>query len=318
MRTLGEAVFTESYNYLEVKFETWALQLIPKETTREQLSFVEGFTEGHSEQFGRAFATALAHGLALSESESYGETDADSESHSHARNKTRSTNWQQAHHSGVGGADHWSFDADLNLIGMGAGANWSLADVMGEGGAEAEGTSDSDTYGHSRSVSRMFSRGLARSVMEAISNTTSEQFGQNWGKTVQEARTIVPFYEYEQEERVSSRQYVSYEEHILRNMVKALSLRRGWFGLKPPYTHVRYFLTAWPEPLHPPSLGLSVEIMIGHPSYPLDPRNPVSTPPEPEQALIPEVLPPIDGEASEDDTEPTNDDFAQHWPVPAV
>jgi hypothetical protein len=154
----------------------------------------------------------------------------------------------------------------------------------------------------------MFSRGLARSFMESVSKTTSELFGQNWGKTVQEARSVVPFYEYVEEERLSSRQYVTYEEHILRNMVKALGLRRGWFAIKPPYRPERYFLTAWPEPLRPPALDLSLMTMVGHPCYPVDPQTQVP-PPLPTTPLVPEVLSPARTDDPQDFTEPSNEDF---------
>jgi hypothetical protein len=313
MRTIAEAVFTESFDYLEVKFETWALQLIPRETTREQASFVEGFNEGYSEQFGHALAAALAHGLALSESESYGETDTEADAHTHGTNKTRTSNWQDTHNSSLSGSVNFpynTYNPDFNLVDIATTDHWQLGHVTSTGGSAGEGASDADTYSTSRSVSRMFSRGLARSFMESVSRTASEQFGKNWGKTVQEARSIVPFYEYIEEERRSSRQYVSYEEHILRNMVKALSLRRGWFGLKPPYKPVRYFLTAWPESLRPPALDVSVMTMVSHPCYPVDPQTQVP-PPLPTQSLVPEVLPRARTDDPQDFTEPSNEDFLE-------
>jgi hypothetical protein len=313
MRTLAEAVFTESYDYLEVKFETWALHLIPKETIREQVSFADGFTEGYSEQFGLALATALAHGLALSESESYGESETEGDSHTHGTNKTRTSNWQETHNSSLSGSVNFPYNTpnpEFSLLDIATTDHWQLGHGTSAGGSAAAGEHDADTYSTSRSVSRMFSRGLARSFMESVSKTASEQFGKNWGKTVQEARSIVPFYEYEQEERLSSRQYVTYEEHVLRNMVKALGLRRGWFGIKAPYHPERYFLTAWPEPLRPPALDVSVTTMVSHPCYPVDPQTQVP-PPLPAQSLVPELLPPAHADNPEDFIEPSNEDFLE-------
>jgi hypothetical protein len=222
----------------------------------------------------------------------------------------------EVHAHGVGGSRmHASTRGGSRMHSSARGGAHGVTHSMSE--STSETASESRTTGTTTGESLALQRGT--SDVETIGTSWAVTYGRtpSWSEEESESESITetPFHEYHREDIVSSRTYLTPEEQTLLAIQEMKALPRAHFVLKTPESSACVMRAPWvDEPwISQRALEEKLARVYAQPYYvrstSQDTQEPVPLAgasvkrSASQQPLIPEVLPPVPGEAPDDDRE---------------
>jgi hypothetical protein len=174
--------------------------------------------------------------------------------------------------------------------------------------AESEAVHESHAIGKTTGGSLALQRGTSNTETSGTSRAISRGRTPSWSEEEGESasETVSPFHEYHREDIVSSRTYLTPEEQTRLAIQLLKAIPKAHFALKTPESTAHLVQAPWvDEPrITAKKLDAALARVYAEPFY-------ISRHAA-EPSCLPALLPPAP------DAAPDDDDFAQHWPAPAV
>jgi hypothetical protein len=184
------------------------------------------------------------------------------------------------------------------------GVTHSMSDGISESASES--TTTGTTTGKSVALQRGTSHAETTGTSHAVTRGRTPSWSEEESESVSE--TVSPFHEYHREDIVSSRTYLTPEEQTRLAIQVLKAIPKAHYALKTPESTAHLVQAPWVDEPRITRRKLNAELarVYADPCY--IKRNAIEVP------RLPKLLPPANGEASDNADEPTSDDFAQ--PVP--
>jgi hypothetical protein len=275
----------------------------------------EHWAEGDSDAESWAESSAMSLGESVGMGEGAVMTP-EGEDLSMTTNQTSGTSAALVTGSNAGGSRaHSSSAGGSRMRASSRGGARGITESVSEGTSESE--SESRTTGTTTGGSLAMQRGASNVETSGTSRARSRGRTPSWSEEESESvsETISPFHEYHREDIVSSRTYLTPEEQTRLAIQLLKAIPKAHFALKTPESTAHLVQAPWvDEPrISQRKLDAALARVYAEPFYvPKDAAEPPRRP-----ALLPACAshadrPPVDEAA------PDADDFAQHWPAPAV
>lgn len=249
LEVLTSELFIQDWDPYEIKDEIWNCQLMPEESSRQQVNQSAGFSHTDGQEEGESFGLAFSETLSHSEAETIGESQSESwataRGGAHMRGISQGASLGQL--EGQGAGELYTSEDEL----MSSSQHWGSQESNGRfsGHSDAESESWSDIAGSSLSTMHAFTRGLARTLgatqSQSVSRARSHADSRNQGLSV----TNVPWYEYRERWYVSSREFIGLQEFLTRKLQQLKGQAKGHWVIQTPEGRPVCFQALFLKPL---------------------------------------------------------------------